>query len=61
MWDRGDFRICGRDFVELGKNRDLGIGYDHGSQPEFWLHRLIRLNQNAQIFIGKQFFLSIHH
>jgi len=24
MWDGGGFRICGGDFVELGKNRDFG-------------------------------------
>ena len=29
--------------VELGKNMDLGIGCDHGSQPESRFHRLIRL------------------
>jgi len=30
--------------VELEKNKDLGIGYERGSQPGSWLHRLIRFN-----------------
>ena len=41
MWDGGDFRVCGGILIELRKNMDLGIGYDHRSQSGSWLHHLI--------------------
>jgi len=32
MWDRGRFRVCGGDFVELGRTRGKKERYDRGSQ-----------------------------
>ena len=40
MWDGRGFRVCGGDFVELGKNKRRNERYDRGSQPGSWLHRL---------------------
>jgi len=34
MWDVGAFRVCGEDFVELGKNKKRKKSYDSRSQPE---------------------------
>ena len=31
MWDEGEFRVLWWDFVELRKNRDLGVRYDYRS------------------------------
>jgi len=33
MWGGGDFRICGGILMELGRTVELGIEYDHRSQP----------------------------
>jgi len=30
MWDGGNFRLCGGDFVELGKNKRRKERYDDG-------------------------------
>ena len=57
MWD--GIRVLCWDFVELGKNRDFGVGYDHESQPEPRFHCLVRLIHEIKsyntIFIEKQF------
>ena len=35
MWDEEGYRVCGEDFGRIEKNMDLGIEYNHGSQPDF--------------------------
>ena len=42
MWDAGVLGFVVEILVELEKNMDLEIVYDHRSQSEYWLHHLIQ-------------------
>jgi len=37
MWGGGFLGFVVRILMKLRKNRELGIGYDHRSQPKSWL------------------------
>jgi len=34
MWDGGGFRVCGGDFVELGKNKRRKERYNRRANPD---------------------------
>ena len=44
MWDKGaELEFFGGILLNWGRTEILGVGHDHGSQPEPRLHHLIRL------------------